>query len=147
MSIVTTTGPRRPKTAASKQPRQQSDLNGDGGSLTDLIPACLRGVRLQEVYETERHLLYVACTRARDHLLLTEVAPKFLNDQAKPQSGGKRFTRKRDANPGYGQISAENFFVTWEPPVRVVRLSPAVLGKGDTHAKSWSTDDRSWRHR
>jgi superfamily I DNA/RNA helicase len=24
---------------------------------------------LQEVYDTERHLLYVACTRARDHLL------------------------------------------------------------------------------
>ena len=26
---------------------------------------------LQEVYDTERHLLYVACTRARDHLLIT----------------------------------------------------------------------------
>jgi superfamily I DNA/RNA helicase len=24
---------------------------------------------LEEVYNTERHLLYVACTRARDHLL------------------------------------------------------------------------------
>jgi mRNA-degrading endonuclease RelE of RelBE toxin-antitoxin system len=30
---------------------------------------------LQEVYDTERHLLYVACTRARDHLLITSVAP------------------------------------------------------------------------
>ena len=30
---------------------------------------------LQEVYDTERHLLYVACTRARDHLLVTGVAP------------------------------------------------------------------------
>jgi mRNA-degrading endonuclease RelE of RelBE toxin-antitoxin system len=29
---------------------------------------------LQEVYDTERHLLYVACTRARDHLLVTSVA-------------------------------------------------------------------------
>jgi hypothetical protein len=28
---------------------------------------------LQEVYDTERHLLYVACTRARDHLLITSV--------------------------------------------------------------------------
>ena len=27
------------------------------------------------VYETERHLLYVACTRARDHLLVTGVKP------------------------------------------------------------------------
>src|SRR2546427_3014925 len=26
---------------------------------------------LQEVDDTERHLLYVACTRARDHLLVT----------------------------------------------------------------------------
>jgi superfamily I DNA/RNA helicase len=28
---------------------------------------------LQEVYDTERHLLYVACTRTRDHLLVTSV--------------------------------------------------------------------------
>jgi hypothetical protein len=30
---------------------------------------------LDEIYETERRLLYVACTRAREHLLLTEVTP------------------------------------------------------------------------
>jgi superfamily I DNA/RNA helicase len=30
---------------------------------------------LQEVYDTERHLLYVACTRARDRLMLTSVEP------------------------------------------------------------------------
>jgi superfamily I DNA/RNA helicase len=37
---------------------------------------------LQEVYDTERHLLYVACTRARDHLLLTSggAASEFLDD-------------------------------------------------------------------
>ena len=37
---------------------------------------------LEDVYETERHLLYVACTRARDHLLVTGVAPgsEFLGD-------------------------------------------------------------------
>ena len=37
---------------------------------------------LQEVYDTERQLLYVACTRARDHLLVTSVAPasEFLDD-------------------------------------------------------------------
>ena len=37
---------------------------------------------LQEVYNTERHLLYVACTRARDHLLITGVEPasEFLDD-------------------------------------------------------------------
>ncbi|MBA3352747.1 MAG: DEAD/DEAH box helicase, partial [Blastocatellia bacterium] len=41
---------------------------------------------LQEVYDTERHLLYVACTRARDHLLVTGIEPvsEFLDDlQAK----------------------------------------------------------------
>lgn len=37
---------------------------------------------LQEVYDTERHLLYVACTRARDYLLLTaaENPSEFLED-------------------------------------------------------------------
>jgi superfamily I DNA/RNA helicase len=37
---------------------------------------------LKEVYDTERHLFYVACTRARDHLLVTSVAPEseFLED-------------------------------------------------------------------
>jgi superfamily I DNA/RNA helicase len=37
---------------------------------------------LEEVYNTERHLLYVACTRARDHLLVTSVQPasEFLDD-------------------------------------------------------------------
>ena len=37
---------------------------------------------LEEVYNTERHLLYVACTRARDRLLVTGVDPvsEFLSD-------------------------------------------------------------------
>ncbi len=37
---------------------------------------------LAEVYDTERHLLYVACTRARDRLLVTGVEPgsEFLDD-------------------------------------------------------------------
>jgi superfamily I DNA/RNA helicase len=37
---------------------------------------------LEDVYNTERHLLYVACTRARDHLLVTGVSPasEFLDD-------------------------------------------------------------------
>lgn len=37
---------------------------------------------LEDVYNTERHLLYVACTRARDHLLITGVDPasEFLDD-------------------------------------------------------------------
>lgn len=37
---------------------------------------------LAEIYQTERHLLYVACTRARDRLLVTGVNPasEFLDD-------------------------------------------------------------------
>jgi superfamily I DNA/RNA helicase len=37
---------------------------------------------LAEVYATERHLLYVACTRARDSLYVTAVEPEseFLQD-------------------------------------------------------------------
>lgn len=30
---------------------------------------------LEEVYNTERHLLYVACTRARDRLVVSGVKP------------------------------------------------------------------------
>jgi superfamily I DNA/RNA helicase len=39
-------------------------------------------VDLQEVYDSERHLLYVACTRARDQLLVTSGGPvsEFLDD-------------------------------------------------------------------
>lgn len=41
---------------------------------------------LEEVYTTERHLLYVACTRARDCLLVTGVKPasEFLGDLGRP---------------------------------------------------------------
>jgi hypothetical protein len=45
---------------------------------------------LEEVYNTERHLLYVACTRAREALLVTGVAPgsEFLEDlRNKPNHG------------------------------------------------------------
>ena len=37
---------------------------------------------MDEVYETERHLFYVACTRTRDRLLISSVAPgsEFLRD-------------------------------------------------------------------
>lgn len=36
----------------------------------------------EEVYNTERHLLYVACTRARDRLLVTGLRPgsEFVED-------------------------------------------------------------------
>jgi ATP-dependent exoDNAse (exonuclease V) beta subunit len=39
---------------------------------------------MEAAFETERHLLYVACTRARDHLLVSAKAPgsEFLADLA-----------------------------------------------------------------
>lgn len=52
--------------------------------LQDRIEAVGDESDLKEVYETERHLLYVACTRARDYLLVTGVEPasEFLDDLA-----------------------------------------------------------------
>ncbi|MDX8389410.1 MAG: UvrD-helicase domain-containing protein, partial [Mariprofundaceae bacterium] len=48
----------------------------------DRIEAIADNADLEDVYNTERHLLYVACTRARDHLLVTSVDPssEFLDD-------------------------------------------------------------------
>ena len=42
---------------------------------------------LEEVYNTERHLLYVACTRARDFLWVSgaEPASEFLDDLTGPK--------------------------------------------------------------
>jgi superfamily I DNA/RNA helicase len=50
--------------------------------LQERIEAVADDSDLEEVYNTERHLLYVACTRARDHLLVTSVDPasEFLDD-------------------------------------------------------------------
>jgi superfamily I DNA/RNA helicase len=48
----------------------------------DRIESIVDNSDLEEVYETERHLLYVACTRARDRLLVTsgDVPSEFLED-------------------------------------------------------------------
>lgn len=50
--------------------------------LQDRIETVGDDADLQEVYDTERQLLYVACTRARDHLLVTCIDPgsEFLDD-------------------------------------------------------------------
>ncbi len=52
---------------------------------SERIEAVADDADLEEVYNTERHLLYVACTRARDHLLVTGVAPvsEFVDDFVK----------------------------------------------------------------
>ncbi|MGD0959952.1 MAG: UvrD-helicase domain-containing protein [Methylomonas sp.] len=54
----------------------------------EIIPSQLRietvadDADLEEVYDTERQLLYVACTRARDHLLVTSgnIPSEFIDD-------------------------------------------------------------------
>ena len=43
--------------------------------LQERIETVAEETDLDEVYETERHLFYVACTRARDRLLVTGVDP------------------------------------------------------------------------
>lgn len=50
--------------------------------LQERIETVADNTELEEVYNTERHLLYVACTRARDHLLVTSTEPssEFLDD-------------------------------------------------------------------
>jgi mRNA-degrading endonuclease RelE of RelBE toxin-antitoxin system len=53
--------------------------------LQDRMETVADDADLEEVYNTERHLLYVACTRARDHLLVTGVEPasEYLDDMRK----------------------------------------------------------------
>jgi mRNA-degrading endonuclease RelE of RelBE toxin-antitoxin system len=50
--------------------------------LQERIEAVGDDADLHEIYDTERHLLYVACTRARDHLLVSGVEPvsEFMDD-------------------------------------------------------------------
>ncbi|HEY9702948.1 MAG TPA: 3'-5' exonuclease [Allocoleopsis sp.] len=50
--------------------------------LQDRVESVMDESDLEEVYNTERHLLYVACTRARDYLLVSGVDPasEFLDD-------------------------------------------------------------------
>jgi mRNA-degrading endonuclease RelE of RelBE toxin-antitoxin system len=50
--------------------------------MQERIESAMDDSDLEEIYNTERHLLYVACTRARDHLLVTGIEPssEFLDD-------------------------------------------------------------------
>jgi ATP-dependent exoDNAse (exonuclease V) beta subunit len=50
--------------------------------LQERVEAVTDDADIEEVYNTERNLLYVACTRARDRLLVTGVDPtsEFLED-------------------------------------------------------------------
>ena len=77
----------QPKTPDRPARWPESNRNGGRlqiGTVADIKSVSLAGFRrnpqadeaeLGDIYETERRLLYVACTRAREHLLLTGVAP------------------------------------------------------------------------
>ena len=56
--------------------------DGDVIPSKERIEALTDEADLEEIYNTERHLLYVACTRARDYLLVTAAYPgsEFLDD-------------------------------------------------------------------
>ena len=53
--------------------------------LQERIETVAADADLEEVYNTEQHLLYAACTCARDHLLVTSADPasEFLDDMRK----------------------------------------------------------------
>lgn len=57
-------------------------LNWPHVPLQERIEAVTDEGDLEDVHDTERHLLYVACTRARDHLMVSGVQPasEFLED-------------------------------------------------------------------
>jgi superfamily I DNA/RNA helicase len=50
--------------------------------LQERIETVVDDADLEDVYNTERQLLYVACTRPRENLLVTGIAPgsEFLDD-------------------------------------------------------------------
>ena len=60
--------------------------------LQERIESIVDNADLEEVYDTERHLLYVACTRARERLLVTsgEMPSEFLDDLDSSYGGGNR---------------------------------------------------------
>jgi ATP-dependent exoDNAse (exonuclease V) beta subunit len=59
----------------------------EGLPLQERIEAVADQAELEDVYNTERQLLYVVCTRARDQLLVTGVEPasEFLDDLTAPR--------------------------------------------------------------
>jgi hypothetical protein len=55
--------------------------------LAERLATASSEAELREIYETERHILYVACTRAREHLLVSGVNPvsEYLGDLMRRQ--------------------------------------------------------------
>jgi ATP-dependent exoDNAse (exonuclease V) beta subunit len=64
------------------RPGAATDFAAQAENIRSEAKAVADDFDLEDVYNTERHLLYVACTRARDYLLVTGVEPgsDFLDD-------------------------------------------------------------------
>jgi superfamily I DNA/RNA helicase len=69
--------------------------------LQERIDAIADNADLEEVYNTERHLLYVACTRARDRLWVSGVEPatEFLADLEAVTSGNMAWNSTGEQPP------------------------------------------------
>ena len=102
--------------------------------LQDRIESVADEGELDEVYETERHLFYVACTRARDRLLVSGVEPasEFFADlsermgaAARPTSFGEITSREDLDSNSYcwglmylSELTVRNFRQFSEGPMR-----------------------------
>ena len=78
---------RRRQHLRTKHGRRSDFRHGEASTKVnsdDMLRVYFPGVS-HEVYNTEQQLLYVVCTRARDQLLITSVAPasEFLDDMRK----------------------------------------------------------------
>jgi UvrD-like helicase C-terminal domain len=124
---------------------------------------------LDDIYETERQLLYVACTRARDRLLITGVAPgsEFLKDLWAQRSwfraalrnriqNGRAANRVQDSSQGENLLLVADGLFRW--PSMIGRLCviwknrPIVVDSRWNRAKSESREfsfeiisEKSWR--
>jgi len=65
----------------------------------EIIPLQERIETVAGVYDIERHLLYVACTRARDHLLVMTSA-SCCSSTASPSANGTGAGRRRSSSHG-----------------------------------------------
>jgi UvrD-like helicase C-terminal domain len=93
----------------------------------EVIPSRIENVGddadLEEVYNSERHLLYVACTRARNHLLVTGVAPP-------------RNSLTTWANPGIRAVAAKTKSSQSADPDELKRSNCSAIRRCRRSAKS-----------
>ena len=87
----------------------------------------------QEVYDTERHLLYVACTRARDHLLVTGVHPVWRSSLRTIKVGLRMNEVDRDW--GCKRPGLTDFCRTSAPRPSNLSTPPPVGGNGPIRRK------------